>query len=158
MKIRTGIVFAAAALLCACQGAATSRPSPTTSYQVGVSRADQFREGVPQLLTRLNFQVERVDESSTNFRWITMARHRPVFADEAGVREAEMKLVVTARKGQVRARGDLFKMSVDMESRTRVHPDSAWTAVRRTPEYDRFAGRIIQEFRRAFDTGEHLRG
>ncbi|MBB4634185.1 hypothetical protein [Longimicrobium terrae] len=157
MKIRTGLVCAAGALLCACQGAATTRPSPSTSYQVGVSREDQFRQGVPQQLGRLGFQVERFDESSTNFRWITMPRTRPVFTDETGVREGEMKLVVTARKAQGAIRGDLFKMTVDMESRTRVHPDSAWTPVRHTPEYDRFAARIIQDFRTAFDTGEHLR-
>jgi hypothetical protein len=156
MRLRTGILLAAAALLCGCLGKSTSSPSPVTRYEIGTARESQFMPEVPRLLSRLSFVVQRTDETPSLIRWVTQTRRRPVLDDETGVQEAELNLVIVARKGRSSPRGDIFNMELQVESLVRIHPDSAWTAVRPTPMYNRYMDRFVQEFRTIFDTGEHL--
>lgn len=156
MKIRTIIVCAATALLCGCRGVSTAAPSPTKRYEVGAARRTQFLVEVPRVLSRLHFELQRTDETERNTRWVTHIKRRPVQDDEPEVREAEISLVVFARQARTAARGDIFNMEVEVESRVRVHPDSAWVAARPTPLYNRYVDRMLQEFRTTFDTGDHL--
>lgn len=138
------------AAACASSGSMTagsvSKDLPTTTRIELESKARL-------LFSRHQFEIERVQTESQLYlesNW----RERLPFDDELaqGVETAMTRLILQGRP-RSRVRDDFYTAKVILENRVRLQGSQVWEQITNTPEFERYARRVAEDFEKELSMG-----
>lgn len=147
-------VLLIACTLHACAGAGPAANRTRFQRNVGQASPTYARELAMRILTQYGFVVER-EEPVPSIVIQTRWRPRAPFADEEtlGIRGAENRMFVMARPRSATNNAQTYSVDVVIENRVQLLGSEAWTEASATPEYEKWANRIVEDFTRELNVG-----
>jgi hypothetical protein len=136
---------------CASKGPEANR----TRFQqnVGDASATVSYDLSTRLIRQYGFVVE-IEQQSPTIMIQTRWKERPPFGDEQalGVTHAQNRLMITARPRTTTMNMQLWTVDLGIENRVRLMNSETWSDASATPQYERWANQIAEDFKREINT------
>jgi hypothetical protein len=151
---RSMVPLAAALLLTACAARGTDANLTRFDRTVGVGTAIDIQEKVMRVLSLHQFVIER-EQAAPNIYIETRWRNRRPFDDEQnlGITAAQTRAIVRTTPRSGTAQGQLFNVSLRIETRVQLPGGGDWTSAIATPQYQEYVNAIYEDMRRELDVG-----
>ena len=151
----TAAMIIASLAVSAC-GTAQGPEANRTRFQrnVGQATPTTTRELTLRILTQYGFVIEQ-EQPIPNIVIQTRWRERVPFDDESalGIQHAQNRMFITARPRSATTNAQIYSVDVVIENRVQLMGSQAWTDASATPQYEKWANRIIEDFTRELNVG-----
>jgi hypothetical protein len=155
-KAATAAVLLFVAAWGACASAGPGPEANRTRFQRNVGQATPAfaRDLAMRILTQYGFVVEQ-EQPIPNIVIQTRWKDRAPFADEAvlGVQQAQNRMFIMARPRSATVNALTYSVDMVIENRVQLLGSTTWTEASATPEYQKWANRIAEDFTRELNVG-----